>query len=88
MLWGLAYLHHDRKLHRDIKPSNILVNKKGEVSATVPVTVIFETASSETQLCMYVRQCKKCCSHVLLLCSCTAVFKYWLRLSAAMLRKR
>jgi serine/threonine protein kinase len=32
MLWGLAYLHHDRKLHRDIKPSNILVNKKGEVS--------------------------------------------------------
>jgi len=33
-LWGLAYLHHDRRLHRDVKPQNILCNSRGEVKLT------------------------------------------------------
>ncbi|CAM9226889.1 unnamed protein product, partial [Phaeothamnion confervicola] len=31
MLWGLAYLHFERRLHRDIKPQNVLINSRGEV---------------------------------------------------------
>lgn len=31
LLWGLAYLHFERRLHRDIKPQNILLNSLGEV---------------------------------------------------------
>eukprot|EP01084_Bolivina_argentea_P305754 528223_1 len=31
MLWGLAYLHFERRLHRDIKPQNALINCTGEV---------------------------------------------------------
>ena len=31
ILWGMAYLKHEKRVHRDIKPSNILINSKGEV---------------------------------------------------------
>jgi hypothetical protein len=31
ILWGLAYLKHDKRVHRDVKPSNLLINSKGEV---------------------------------------------------------
>lgn len=31
ILWGLAYLKHDKRVHRDLKPSNLLINSKGEV---------------------------------------------------------
>lgn len=34
ILWGLAYLKHEKRVHRDIKPSNILINSKGEVKVT------------------------------------------------------
>ena len=34
VLWGLAYLHHEKRVHRDIKPSNILINSQGEVKVT------------------------------------------------------
>uniref|UniRef100_A0A7S2UX05 mitogen-activated protein kinase kinase n=1 Tax=Fibrocapsa japonica TaxID=94617 RepID=A0A7S2UX05_9STRA len=34
ILWGLGYLHYERRLHRDIKPSNILVNQEGKVKLT------------------------------------------------------
>ncbi|KAJ8601162.1 hypothetical protein CTAYLR_008282 [Chrysophaeum taylorii] len=31
VLWGLAYLHFERRMHRDVKPANALVNSRGEV---------------------------------------------------------
>lgn len=34
ILWGLAYLKHEKRVHRDVKPSNILINSKGEVKVT------------------------------------------------------
>ena len=34
ILWGLAYLKHEKRVHRDIKPQNILVNDRGEVKLT------------------------------------------------------
>lgn len=34
VLWGLAYLHHEKRVHRDLKPSNLLINSKGEVKVT------------------------------------------------------
>lgn len=34
ILWGLAYLKHERRIHRDIKPQNILINSLGEVKLT------------------------------------------------------
>ena len=34
VLWGLAYLKHDKRVHRDLKPSNLLINSKGEVKVT------------------------------------------------------
>ena len=33
-LFGLAYLHHEKRVHRDVKPQNILCNRKGEVKVT------------------------------------------------------
>mmetsp|Transcript_3874 Transcript_3874/g.6814 ORF Transcript_3874/g.6814 Transcript_3874/m.6814 type:complete len:379 (+) Transcript_3874:70-1206(+) len=34
ILWGLGYLHYEKRLHRDIKPSNILANNSGEIKLT------------------------------------------------------
>ena len=34
ILWGLAYMKHEKHVHRDIKPSNLLINSKGEVKVT------------------------------------------------------
>lgn len=34
ILWGLAYLKHDKRVHRDLKPSNLLINSHGEVKVT------------------------------------------------------
>lgn len=31
ILWGLAYLKHDKRVHRDLKPSNLLINSNGEI---------------------------------------------------------
>jgi serine/threonine protein kinase len=31
ILWGLAYLKHEKRVHRDVKPSNLLINSNGEV---------------------------------------------------------
>jgi len=31
ILWGLAYLKHDKRVHRDLKPSNLLINSRGEI---------------------------------------------------------
>ena len=34
ILWGLAYLKHEKRVHRDMKPSNLLINARGEVKVT------------------------------------------------------
>lgn len=34
VLWGLAYLKHEKQVHRDVKPSNLLINSFGEVKVT------------------------------------------------------
>jgi serine/threonine protein kinase len=34
ILWGLAYLKHDKRVHRDVKPSNLLINSAGDVKVT------------------------------------------------------
>ena len=34
ILWGLAYLKHEKRVHRDIKPSNLLINSLGQVKVT------------------------------------------------------
>ena len=34
ILWGLAYLKHEKRVHRDMKPSNLLINSRGEVKAS------------------------------------------------------
>jgi mitogen-activated protein kinase kinase 1 len=34
ILWGLAYLKHEKRVHRDVKPSNLLINSFGEVKVT------------------------------------------------------
>lgn len=34
ILWGLAYMKHDKRVHRDLKPSNLLINSRGEVKVT------------------------------------------------------
>ena len=34
ILWGLAYLKHEKRVHRDVKPSNLLINSKGEIKVT------------------------------------------------------
>jgi mitogen-activated protein kinase kinase 1 len=34
ILWGLAYMKHEKRVHRDIKPSNLLINSSGEVKVT------------------------------------------------------
>ena len=34
ILWGLAYMKHEKRVHRDVKPSNLLINSKGEVKVT------------------------------------------------------
>ena len=30
ILWGLAYLKHEKRVHRDVKPSNLLINSQGK----------------------------------------------------------
>jgi mitogen-activated protein kinase kinase 3 len=35
ILWGLAYLYHEKRVHRDIKPSNLLINSEGQVKVCV-----------------------------------------------------
>jgi mitogen-activated protein kinase kinase 1 len=35
ILWGLAYLKHEKRVHRDVKPSNLLINSRGEVKVNV-----------------------------------------------------
>ncbi|KAG5189148.1 mitogen-activated protein kinase [Tribonema minus] len=34
ILWGLAYMQHERRVHRDVKPSNLLINSLGQVKVT------------------------------------------------------
>jgi mitogen-activated protein kinase kinase 3 len=34
ILWGLAYMKHEKRVHRDVKPSNLLINSRGEVKVT------------------------------------------------------
>jgi len=34
ILWGLAYLKHEKRVHRDVKPSNLLINSKGHIKVT------------------------------------------------------
>ena len=34
ILWGLAYLKHEKRVHRDVKPSNLLINSRGEIKVT------------------------------------------------------
>ncbi len=34
ILWGLAYLRHEKRIHRDIKPANLLINSMGQVKLT------------------------------------------------------
>ena len=34
ILWGLAYLKHDKRVHRDLKPSNLLINSRGEIKVS------------------------------------------------------
>lgn len=34
IIWGLAYMKHEKRVHRDLKPSNLLINSKGEVKVT------------------------------------------------------
>eukprot|EP01035_Chromulina_nebulosa_P018869 gene18869-24655_t len=34
ILWGLAYMKHDKRVHRDVKPSNLLINSKGEAKVS------------------------------------------------------
>ena len=34
ILYGLGYLHFEKRLHRDLKPGNILINSSGEVKLT------------------------------------------------------
>lgn len=35
ILWGLAYLKHEKRVHRDMKPSNLLINSQGEVKVRI-----------------------------------------------------
>ena len=34
ILWGLAFLHFDKRLHRDVKPANVLLNSEGQVKVS------------------------------------------------------
>jgi len=34
ILWGLAYLKHEKRVHRDVKPSNLLIDSLGQVKIT------------------------------------------------------
>jgi mitogen-activated protein kinase kinase 3 len=41
ILWGLAYLKHEKRVHRDMKPSNLLINSKGEVKVISALDSVF-----------------------------------------------
>lgn len=45
ILWGLAYLKHEKRVHRDMKPSNLLINSQGEVK--VRDSYLVDSTSSE-----------------------------------------
>lgn len=45
ILWGLAYLKHEKRVHRDMKPSNLLINSQGEVK--VRNSYLVDSTSSE-----------------------------------------
>jgi serine/threonine protein kinase len=51
ILWGLAYLKHEKRVHRDMKPSNLLINSQGEVKVRdsyFVVSVIGELRSTRS----------------------------------------
>jgi serine/threonine protein kinase len=41
ILWGLAYLKHDKRVHRDVKPSNLLINSAGDVKVCISLSYLF-----------------------------------------------
>jgi len=53
IMWGLGYLHYERRLHRDIKPGNCLINSAGQVKLAdfgISRTLDDSTAMSSTSV--------------------------------------